>query len=83
MESLRQQPLKMTVSDRVQDCRNKSLSDICLFVLVRHVNSIAWDNVPENLAAKILKAAHTAGTIADETVERLIHSPVHTNFITG
>ena len=73
----------ISFSDRVQDCRNKTLSEICLFVLVRHVNSISWDNVSQHIAADILRAAHKAGTIADTTVLRLIRSPLHTNFITG
>ena len=54
-----------------------------MFVIIRHVNSISWDNVCQHIAADILHAAHTAGTIADETVTRLVGSPVHTNFITG
>ena len=54
-----------------------------MFVIVRHVNSIALDSVCQHIAADILHAAHTAGTIADETVTRLVGSSVHTNFITG
>ncbi|KAL5261689.1 hypothetical protein ACHWQZ_G007402 [Mnemiopsis leidyi] len=67
----------------VQDCRDKTLYEICLFVLVRHVNCIAWDNVCQHIAADVLHAAHSAGTIADKTVTQLIASSVHSNFITA
>ena len=70
-------------SDGVRDCRNKTLYEMCLLTCLRHVNSISWDCLPQHIAADVLAAAHSAGTIADQTVVRLIGSRVHTNFVTS